>query len=134
MKKIRIIDCVPFGREHAVSRTYLSKMTGLSDRKVRDMIHEECTEEHPILNLQDGHGYFRPQRGEDCLVERAIRQEEHRMSGNKKRVMAMKRYLKRCKRKTEDNQMNIFDFISDSSGREQDGLCIEDTEKAGQPE
>ena len=57
---MKIIDYIPVGHKNAVTRKQLVILTGLSDRKIRNMIQEECNREHPILNMQDGKGYFQP--------------------------------------------------------------------------
>ena len=51
---MKIIDYIPVGHKNAVTRKQLVILTGLSDRKIRNMIQEECNREHPILNMQDG--------------------------------------------------------------------------------
>lgn len=42
------------------------------------MIEKECTSEHPILNMQDGKGYFQPAADEMHLVKLYLAQENHR--------------------------------------------------------
>lgn len=46
---------IPIGRKNAVSRKYLSAVSGLSDRRVRQAIEHSSA---PIINL--GYGYFIP--------------------------------------------------------------------------
>lgn len=50
---MKIIDYIPVGHKNAVTRKQLVILTGLSDRKIRNMIQEECNREHPILNIVD---------------------------------------------------------------------------------
>ena len=52
-KDFDIKEYIPVGSENAVTRKYLSKVTGLSDRRVRHAIHE-ARRDIPILNLSDG--------------------------------------------------------------------------------
>ncbi|MGN0362616.1 MAG: hypothetical protein ACI4ET_07225 [Bilifractor sp.] len=54
---MQIIDYIPVGHTHAVSRKWLAAITGIPDRQVRDMIHE-AKRDTVILNLGDG--YYRP--------------------------------------------------------------------------
>lgn len=52
-----IIDYIPVGHNNAVSREYLSRVTGMNDRAVRAAIHE-ARRDTVILNV--GGGYYRP--------------------------------------------------------------------------
>ena len=74
---MNIIDFIPYGKENAISRKQLSERCGLRDRVMRKMIEKE-RREYPILNSQDGSGYFRPLPEEKPLVERWLRQERRR--------------------------------------------------------
>ena len=112
---MNIIDFIPFGHENAVGRKYLSSMTGLSDRKVRDMIENESNREHPILNLQDGKGYFQPSEKEAYLVRIYIAQESRRMRKISHKVGEINKYLKKSGNELERNQINIFDYIGGDS-------------------
>jgi hypothetical protein len=77
VKKMNIVSLIPIGYENAITRAELRTLTGLPDRKVRDMIFQ-ARRETPILNLQDGKGYFKPTEDERELVERYLKQEESR--------------------------------------------------------
>lgn len=48
-------DYVPTGHQNAISRKFLSKMTGLNDRQVRQDISDS---DLPIINI--GNGYYIP--------------------------------------------------------------------------
>ena len=52
-----IIDLIPLGHEHAISRERLCNRSGLSDREVRRVIGELNEAGNVILNR--GEGYFR---------------------------------------------------------------------------
>lgn len=54
-----ISELIPFGWEHAVSRAQLRIRSGLVDRMVRKQLQKEAEDGALVLNLQDGHGYFR---------------------------------------------------------------------------
>ena len=56
---VDILEIIPYGHENAVSRSYLSALTHMTDRKVRLAIQKE-RETHVILSTDDGNGYFRP--------------------------------------------------------------------------
>ena len=74
---IDILSYIPFGKDNAVTRGYLCRVTGLTDRDVRELI---CKARHntPIINLQNGGGYFRPTEQEKRYVERWVSQEKKR--------------------------------------------------------
>lgn len=74
---MNIIDFIPYGKENAISRKQLSERCGMPDRVMRKQIEKE-RREYPILNSQDGSGYFRPLPEEKPLVERWLRQERSR--------------------------------------------------------
>ena len=70
-----VLDAIPFGKENAVTREYLTAKTGLPDRQVRKAI-EEIRRNHIVLNDQDGKGYYRSYDLDD--IERFYRQERAR--------------------------------------------------------
>lgn len=70
-----VLDAIPFGKEKAVTREYLTAKTGLPDRQVRKAI-EEIRRNHIVLNDQDGKGYYRSYDLDD--IERFYRQERAR--------------------------------------------------------
>ena len=110
-----IATVIPYGMENAVTRTELQHITGYSDRKVRDLIETAQCSGIPILNLQNGKGYFKPKQEEKSIFERWAKQESSR--GNKcirkVRIMKQSFYLKSQSgsRTQVSNQMNIFDFL-----------------------
>ncbi len=83
---------IPLGRENAVKRTTLSNQLGRTDREVRKWI-EGLRREIPILNFQDGRGYFQPDNIKD--VERWIRQEEKRIRMIQASLTGAKRWCER---------------------------------------
>ena len=52
-KGFDILDYIPKGQENAVTRAELCKRTGLTDRVMRDALHDAKLKT-PILNMQDG--------------------------------------------------------------------------------
>lgn len=75
MKNIE--EFIPFGSKNSVTRGQLCSLTGMSDRKVRREI-SLARRRTPILNLQDGNGYYRPREDDVLELSRFIKQEEHR--------------------------------------------------------
>ncbi len=108
---MNILEYIPVGHRNAKTRNELVIATGLSDRKVRDLIEKACTREHPILNMQDGKGYFQPAADEMHLVRLYRSQENHRTIRIRKKVSELDGYLRIQGNELEKNQMSIFDMI-----------------------
>jgi len=66
---MNISEFIPVGKDNAISRSQLVKLTGLSDRIVRDMIALE-RRNTAILNLQNGAGYYIPSESDKSEIER----------------------------------------------------------------
>ena len=111
---LNVIDYIPVGHKNAVTRQYLITMTGFSDRTVREMIEKECTSEHPILNMQDGKGYFQPAADEMHPVKLYLAQENHRTVRIRKKLSEIKKYA-RSQNEVEKNQISIFDCMGGGS-------------------
>lgn len=76
---MNISDYIPFEKDNAISRKRLSEITGLSDRKLREVIALE-RRNTIIINLSNGQGYFQPINGlEDDLVVDYYKQENSRL-------------------------------------------------------
>lgn len=91
-----ITEYIPTGRHNAVTRKTLCKLTGLSDRQVRDNI-AQARRNTPIINLQDGDGYFIPDpsdKGDMELLQRYVRQEEARLKSIGWSLKAARKMLK----------------------------------------
>lgn len=80
-ESLNILDYISTGRMNAITRHALAIRTGISDRQVRDLIHY-ARRDIPILNMQDGRGYFIPNMNDDVereLLAAYVRQEEKRL-------------------------------------------------------
>ena len=109
-----IIELIPFGKDHAISRRRLRELSGLPDRQMRGAI-QRARRYYPILNTQDGSGYFRPAAEEKPLVERWLAQERSReksvrdatrgaekaLLGHNRDLIPVRAYVRR-KRRGED--------------------------------
>lgn len=76
-----ITEYIPIGRDNAISREMLCALTGMTDRAVRDAIADARRTE-PILNMQDGAGYYRPDLTDPIEVietEHFVNQETSRI-------------------------------------------------------
>ena len=91
---MNIEEYIPFGQKNAISRKRLSGMTGLPDRQNRKMI-EIARRTVPIINLQDGNGYFRPLPEERNLVFQWIVQENNRAKQSLVNLKGAKKFLRR---------------------------------------
>ena len=100
VKEHRIADLIPVGRENAISRKLLTQMclscglidTNLkdSDRNMRSLV-SKAREEHIILNLQNGNGYYKPSKEDLFDLQRYIAQEEKRAKATFKNLSMAKR-------------------------------------------
>ena len=93
-ESIKIVDYIPFGKENAISRQQLERLTGLSDRDVREAI-SLARRNTVILNLSNGKGYFQPIQGEeDDLVVKYFKQEDTRLKRIGWSLLATRRRVK----------------------------------------
>lgn len=127
MSKGNVIEHIPFGHRNAVSRKELCRRAGLSDRALRQHLKAESTAEHPIINMQDGAGYFRPTSEEVSLIRLYRNQEYNRATKILKQVRALDKFyekmtgstMKAKNQKTpselEKSQISIFDYEGDLS-------------------
>ncbi|MFR7762007.1 MAG: hypothetical protein ACLU1S_03015 [Eubacterium sp.] len=93
-ESIKIVDYIPFGKENAISRQQLERVTGLSDRDVREAI-SLARRNTVILNLSNGKGYFQPIQGEeDELVVKYFKQEDSRLKRIGWSLLATRRRVK----------------------------------------
>ena len=91
---MNIADYIPFGKDNAISRKGLSEITGLSDRKLREVIALE-RRNTIIINLSNGQGYFQPINGlEDDLVVDYYKQENSRLKRIGWSLLATRRRVK----------------------------------------
>lgn len=78
---IDILTFLNTGSEHAVKRKRLCCLTHLSDRTMRNLLHD-AGKKIPIINLQNGKGYFIPDMNlskDRKLLARWVKQEESRI-------------------------------------------------------
>ena len=80
-KVINIIDYIPEGSERAISRKDLCRLTGLTDRNVRNLI-EAARRETIIISNTDGSGYWLypedPTEHEKEMLYKFVKQQESR--------------------------------------------------------
>ena len=95
-ESLNILDYIKIGRENAITRSELSKRIGISDRQVRDLIHY-ARRDTPILNMQDGKGYFIPDMDNEeevLLLEAYVKQENARLKSIGWSLLSARKALK----------------------------------------
>lgn len=105
-ESLNILDYIKIGRENAVTRAELSKQIGISDRHVRDLIHY-ARRDTPILNMQDGKGYFildMDNEEEVLLLEAYVKQENARLKSIGWSLLSARNALKEHGVQTDDNR------------------------------
>ena len=105
---MNILDYIPVGHENAVTRKKLCNITGLSDRKVRQLI-EDARKDNVILNLGDSKGYFKPKIGEERLVTICKRKEISRYKAIYENITVMDQYLGINNKMDIPGQRSLFD-------------------------
>lgn len=94
--RIDIEALIPIGSKNAITREELSRRSGIGDRAVRELIHQ-ARRNTPILNMQDGKGYYIPDLTDPEDVEnleRYVRQEENRLKSTGWALKAARNALK----------------------------------------
>ena len=84
-----IADFIPSGKENAVTREHLCRVTGLPDRKVREEIEQARRRGAIIVNAQDGAGYYQTEDLEE--IKRQFNQNDRRA----KSILAQQKHLRR---------------------------------------
>ena len=87
---INIADYIPKGEKNAVSVDYLTTITGLSERKVREEI-EYARKETCICNFQNGKGYFIAESIEEA--KRFKKQETNRLMSIWKALRGTRKFI-----------------------------------------
>lgn len=95
---VDLLSLIPEGRENAISRETLRRLTGLDDRKIRLEIKRLISQGHVILSSSSAKGYW--QSDDTAEIERFIRESDHRRSTEAKTIEALRRLV--AKRKGED--------------------------------
>lgn len=90
-----ISDFIPRGHENAVSRQQLVRMTGMSDRRVREEISLETLSTRGEIILNTGEGYFiYDGENDDHYLIDYIRQESSRFYTIGKKLRKLRKRAK----------------------------------------
>mgnify|MGYP000877806841 CR=1 FL=1 len=95
---IDILNYIPTGSKNAIGRKYLASVAGLSDRSMRNEIHN-ARRKIPVLNLSDGTGYYIPDMNDPIdrmNLAKYVRQEESRISEIGWALKASRQTLRNC--------------------------------------
>lgn len=104
---IDILDYIRTGHDRAITRAELSDLTGIDDKTIRDMIHY-ARRDIPILNMQDGRGYFVPDMNileERMMLMKYIRQEESRLKSIGWALKTARRTAKNCNMEVDTDEL-----------------------------
>lgn len=88
---MQISDYIPYGKNHAISRTELTRITGLKDREVRKAIKRELGRGTVILSSAAARGYWRTD--DLAEIEAFIRESDHRRTTEAKTIEPLRRIL-----------------------------------------
>lgn len=86
---MNITDFIPEGKNNAITRNQLCNLTGLSDRKVRELIEQARSKGEIIINAQDGAGYFRTEDLNE--IEKQYKRNDRRA----KSILIQQKYLRK---------------------------------------
>ena len=94
-------EMIPFGKENAVSRDVLAKLTGMSDRRLRydiSRLRREDDETNVIIvSTSDGRGYYRTDNIDE--IEHFVREMAHRITSIVEAIKVAKLAAKRLRDK-----------------------------------
>lgn len=98
-----IEEYIPYGKDNAISREQLCGVARLSDRQMRQEI-EDARKRCPIINLQDGKGYYRPTAEEKSDVEAWLRIQKSWMNKIREAMLGARNYIQDV-----SGQLSLFD-------------------------
>ena len=113
-KNSDVIQCAVYndlgvGKQNAISRAELSRITGYKDRRIREAI-EALRHIRPILNLDDGDGYYIPDTTPQGRQEAALwlSRQDRRIQSMKDATTGARRFLNKKKSKDVPGQISMF--------------------------
>ena len=99
-----VLGHIPAGRENAISREELSRVTGLPDRTVRREVKRLVRAGIPILSSSTARGYWYSEDLQE--IEAFIREDDARNRTSRKTTARLRRYVKGARRQIE-GQMKL---------------------------
>lgn len=76
MCEIDLLQYIPYGRENAISRAELARLTGLADREIRREVKRILQTGEPVLSSSKQGGYWRSDNPEEWAA--FLRESENR--------------------------------------------------------
>lgn len=114
IKDFDVIQCAVYnalgvGKQNAVSRAELSRITGYRDRRIREAI-EAMRYSKVIINLDNGDGYYIPDPTPQGRREAAawLARQDRRMRSMKAATRGARRFVTGIRSKEIPGQMNMF--------------------------
>lgn len=93
-----ILQFIPTGSKNAISREFLSAVSGVRDRSMRKFI-ETARLKIPIINLSDGDGYYIPDmndRNDAMALKKFYKQEKSRENSLHQTNAVIEQTLRNC--------------------------------------
>lgn len=92
---MEILNLIPYGKENAISRADLVRMTGVPDRTIRNAIKSLIRQGNTILSSSSAKGYW---RSDDISeIEQFIRESDHRRTTEAITVEPLRRLVAQAK-------------------------------------
>ena len=88
---MELLELIPYGKENAVSREYLSKLTGWNGRKVRWEIKRLLKNGEHILSSSSAKGYWRSDDPDE--IEKFLRESDKRRQTEALTVQPLRFYV-----------------------------------------
>lgn len=86
-----LLSLIPYGKENAISRRELERLTGQNDRKTRKQIKALIQQGHAILSSSSARGYWRSE--DPAEIAAFIRESDHRRRTESLTVEPLRRIL-----------------------------------------
>ena len=99
-----VLGHIPAGRENAISRAELCRITGWPDRTVRREIKRLVSQGVPILSSSQARGYWYSESLQE--IEEFIREEDARQRTSRKTTARLRRMVKEAHRQI-DGQLRM---------------------------
>lgn len=88
-----ILQYISTGSSNGITKAELCKRLNMDEREIRRLIHQ-ARRYTPILNMQNGKGYFIPDKEDEHLVAKWLAQETARAKSTFWSLRGAKKYLK----------------------------------------
>ena len=90
-----LLSLIPYGRENAISRADLVRLTGMDDRAIRSAIKALIRQGNTILSSSSAKGYW--QSDDIAEIEQFLRESDHRRTTESLTVEPLRKKVARAK-------------------------------------